>query len=96
MNERIVQRITIESMLTTTDNPYDPFTQFDQWFAQDMALGYHTLQYLADMVYTSDELSEADKLQAQESGIDEILKYNVNGKYKRVSREIPNSALLFE
>jgi len=88
--------MAVESMLTTTDNPYDPFTQFDSWFAFDVTHGYHTLQYLADIVVTSDQLSEADQLLAQEQGIDEILEFNVNGMFKKVSREIPNSDLLFE
>lgn len=28
-----------ESMLTTYDNPYDPFTHFDEWLAYDLRNG---------------------------------------------------------
>ena len=27
------------AMLTTSDNPYDPFTQFDEWYAFDERKG---------------------------------------------------------
>ena len=45
--------------LTTEDNPYDPFDEFDEWFAFDVSQGYHTCAYLARVVATSTELSEA-------------------------------------
>lgn len=80
-----------ESMLTTTDNPHDPFTDYDNWYAHDFRMGYHTPSYLARIVFTSDELSEADRLAAVESAVDEIVFYNVNGLYRKVIKEIPDS-----
>jgi len=77
-----------QSMLTTIDNPFDPFTQFDEWFAFDEAKGYHTCSYLARITRTSDELSEADESLAIETAIDEIVKLNVLGIYKKISKEI--------
>lgn len=74
-----------EHMLTTVDNPFDPFTQFDEWLAFDRRSGYNTLEFLARVVITSSELSEADQLQAIEDGIDEIVRENVNGMYRKVS-----------
>jgi len=72
------------TMLTTIDNPFDPFTQFDEWLAFDEDNGYYTCAYLARVTITSDELSEADEELAIEDAIDEIIKYNVLGLYKRV------------
>ena len=72
------------TMLTTIDNPFDPFTQFDEWFAFDEDNGYHTCAYLARITVTSDELSEADEDQAIENAIDEIIKFNLLGLYKKV------------
>lgn len=80
----------IESMLTTIDNPWDPFTQWDLWLSYDMALGYNTSGFLARIVITSDELSESDQRLAHEMAINEIVAENVTGIYKKVSREIPN------
>lgn len=73
------------SRLTTTDNPFDPFKQWQQWFQWDHAAGYDTPSYLARIVVTSDELSEADQDEAVEAAIDEILYENVLGIYKRAS-----------
>lgn len=77
-----------ESMLTTIDNPFDPFDQYDEWYAYDTQLGHHTTSFLARIVVTSDDLSEADQRFAIESAIDEIIIENVSGLYKKVSREV--------
>lgn len=37
-------------VLTTVDNPYDPFTQEDAWLAYDLSKGYNTNAYLNRMV----------------------------------------------
>lgn len=79
-----------DSMLTTIDNPYDPFTQFDEWYAFDESKGYHTCGYLARIAKTSDELSEKDEALAIESAIDEIVKLNILGIYKKVTKEESN------
>ena len=75
----------VEHMLTTVDNPYDPFTQFDAWYSFDVAMGYHTSAYLARITITSDELSETDQSLAIERAIDEIVKENILGVYRKVS-----------
>lgn len=75
-------------MLTTIDNPYDPFTEFDEWDAYDRQAGYNTCGYLARIVRTSDELSEADQEVAIDEAIDEIVELNVLGVYKKVYKEL--------
>jgi hypothetical protein len=75
-----------EYMLTTVDNPYDPFTQWDEWYAWDMTAGYHTPGLLARMVRTSDDLSDADQHQAIQMAIDECVRENVLGVLKKVQR----------
>lgn len=78
-----------EHMLTTTDNPFDPVTQFDDWNAYDMRVGHHTLAYLGRVIITSNELSEADQSLAIEYAIDEIVRENINGLYRKV--RVPDS-----
>lgn len=74
-------------MLTTVDNPYDPFDQFDEWYAFDVASGYHTASFLGRIVKGSDQLSEEDQEFATEIAIDEIVKENTLGVYRKVVRE---------
>lgn len=75
-----------EHMLTTTDNPYNPFTQYDLWWAFDEAQGYHTPAYLARITFSSDELSEVDQDLAIEEGINRAIEENPLGIYRRASR----------
>lgn len=72
-------------MLTTVDNPFNPFTQFDEWLSYDSAQGYHTPSYLARVTITSDDLSDADQYAAIQDAIDEIVEQNINGLYRKVS-----------
>ena len=75
-----------EVMLTTADNPYDPFTQFDQWFAYDEQKGYHTCAYLARMTKTSSQLTDMLYNDEVDRAIDRILKLNLTGNYVKVKR----------
>jgi hypothetical protein len=72
-------------MLTTVDNPYSPFTQFDEWLQFDQSSGYYTTQYLARLTLSSVELSDTDQSNAIEYAIDEIVLENVNGVYRKVA-----------
>jgi hypothetical protein len=75
-----------EYMLTTYDNPYDPFTQWDEWYAWDMRAGYHTPGLLARVSRVSLDLSDADQYLAVQDAIDEIAQENVSGVHKKVKR----------
>ena len=77
-------------MLTTIDNPYDPFSQFDEWLAFDEEKGYFTCEYLARMTYTSDILTEEENAAEVERAIDDICRLNVLGIYKKVVKDDQN------
>ena len=74
-------------MLSTSDNPFSPWHQFDAWYAWDTVMGHHSLSYLARVAKYSSELSEADQDLAIEWAIDEILEHNVNGLYIKVKED---------
>lgn len=71
-------------LVTTIDNPFNPFTQFDEWYAFDTEKGYNTCSYLARIANTSNELSDEDQALEINNAVDEIVRMNVNGLYKRV------------
>jgi hypothetical protein len=74
-------------LLTTEDNPYNPFTQYNEWYAFDVIHGYNTCGYLARIAHTSDELSEEDEHVVIQNAIDEIVLLNITGNYKKVREE---------
>lgn len=76
----------IEYMLTTVDNPFDPFTRFDEWLAYDTRLGYNTPSLLGRLTINSSNLSEPDQARAIQVAIDEIVNENVSGMFRKVSR----------
>lgn len=71
-------------MLSTSDNPFSPVTDWDRWFAWDAAVGYHTPSFLARVVHLSPALSLADEDAAIEDAIEEICRENVLGIYIKV------------
>jgi hypothetical protein len=71
-------------MLTTVDNPFSPFTQFDEWLQFDESSGYYTTQYLARITLSSGDLSDADQSNAIEIAIQEAVTENINGMYRKV------------
>lgn len=76
--------------ITTVDNPYDPFTQFSNWFMYDTEKGYNTCGYLARIANIDDEMTEQEAELETERAIDEIIKYDFMNIYKKVT--INNSA----
>ena len=75
------------AMLTTIDNPFDPFEEFDQWYAYDVSKGYNCCGYLAKIAKTSDALPDNLNHQEIERAIDEICELNINGLYKKVYKK---------
>ena len=71
--------------ITTFDNPYDPFEQFTLWYFYDVTKGYNTCGLLGRIARTSDQLSDVENEQEIERAIDEIIKYDVENIYTKVS-----------
>lgn len=75
----------IEYMLTTIDNPFDPFTQYREWYQWDVQSGYHSVSLLGRIVRTSNELSDVDQLLAVQDAINEIVLENVSGAHTKIA-----------
>jgi hypothetical protein len=88
--------------ISTTDNPYDPFDDFEEWYAYDERHGYHTCAYLDRSCVTSESLSEEENLKNIEDGIDSIILFTpIAGYgddendlvfYKKIIKEIPDAS----
>jgi len=75
-----------EVFITTIDNPFNYFTQFEEWLAYDRQMGYYTCEYLARIARLADDLSEEQEQREIESAIDSIIEWN--GKfYKKIYKE---------
>lgn len=83
------------AMLTTVDNPFNPYDDFVKWYDYDCnVLGYNTCGYLARIV---DLLAENPKLKKRMDiledydhyvnnlAMDEIVKYDPFGIYIKVN-----------
>ena len=77
-----------EFVLTTIDNPFDPFEDFTSWFLFDVGKGYNSCSYLARIAKISDDMTEQEASAEIERAIDEIIKYDFMGIYKKVKRSI--------
>lgn len=76
------------SMLTTVDNPFDPFDEFTSWFLFDVEKGYNSCGKLMRIADVSDEMTQKEKDEAIEAAIDKIIAIDFLDIYKKTSRDI--------
>lgn len=70
-------------LLTTEDNPYNPFTDWDSWYNFDIFKGYDTCGLLARVAFTVDDFEDGGTLDAMR----QIVEYNLSGKHVIVTKE---------
>ena len=73
-------------MLTTVDNPNDPFDNFKEWYMYDVQKGYNSSSYLARIAKTSDEMTEFENDEEIERAIDEIIEHDFMNIYVKVKK----------
>lgn len=73
-----------ETWVTTLDNPWNFFTNFDEWNAFDQQKGYNTCAYVARICMASNEMSEEERENEIEHAVDEICRLNLTGNYKKI------------
>lgn len=80
------------TMLTTIDNPYNPFKHFEEWLAYDEMKAREEQRptccgYLARIATESQDISENELDEVLEMAIDEICELNLSGKFLKISEE---------
>lgn len=76
----------MKSMLTTFDNPFDPFDEFDSWYRFDVDKGYNSCSFLDRIARTSDQLSDFENEKEIERAINEIITYDPLNIYTKVTQ----------
>lgn len=76
----------VECMLTTFDNPFDPFDQFDEWLSFDKEKGYNSCERLGRIVVLSDDMTEKEVDEATERAINQIIIEDPFNIYKKFIR----------
>mgnify|MGYP003498965169 CR=1 FL=1 len=77
-----------QCLLTTIDNPYDPFEQFDDWFRYDTEFGYDCCSKVARIANVSEDMSDEEYLDETEKAIDAIIQHDFTNTYKKVTKEL--------
>lgn len=73
-----------QCLLTTIDNEYNPFTQWDQWYEFDTRMGYNTCALLGYFSYATSDLDEEDYEIETNNAIDRVLAFNPFGRHMKV------------
>ncbi len=78
--------------LSTFDNPWNPFTQFDEWFQFDTEKGYNSCSLLARVAKISLSLGEDENLRIISDAIDEIIANDELDVYIKIPKEPPDTS----
>lgn len=74
MDDYQLQTTVVDTMLTTLDNPYNPFTDYDKWWQWDKNNNYNTPELLARVMGdTSDALDDVEVAQIQATAMNWII-----------------------
>lgn len=76
-----------EYILTTVDNPWNYFTQFDEWYKFDIEHGYDCCGTVARVAKTSNDLPEKINIMITNDAINSIIRNDCLNIYKKVARE---------
>ena len=76
-----------ECKLTTFDNPFDPFEQFDSWLLFDNEKGYNSCGKLMRIAQISDDMSQVEIDDEIERAIDVIIANDFTNTFKKVERQ---------
>ena len=78
-------------MLTTIDNPFDPFEDFTSWFMFDIEKGYNSCGRLMRIAKVTDDMSQKEYDEAIETAIDELIIIDFLDIYRKVTKDTSES-----
>lgn len=75
-------------MLSTIDNPFNPFEDYSSWLMFDKEKGYDSAERLMRIAKLSDDMTQKEENEEIERAIDEIIKYDFLNVYTKVSKTL--------
>ena len=78
----------VRCFLTTTDNPYSPYDEFEKWYQFDSDHGYNSSGLLMRLAETSSQFTDNENAYEVEKAIDRIVAADPLNLYKKVKIEI--------
>jgi hypothetical protein len=72
-------------MLTTVDNPYNPFEDFNRWYVWDELHGYGSCEMIARIIKETTGMSKEEEALAVEDAIDKIVLNDFTTLYRKVN-----------
>ena len=76
-----------EVTVTTIDNPFNPFEDFNSWFMFDIEKGYYTSSRLARLTNLKDNMTQKEENEEVERAVDELIRIDPLDMYIKVVRE---------
>lgn len=71
-------------MITTIDNPYNPFEDFENWYLYDIEKGYFTCESLARLINEDKLFTDKQKDEETNRAIDRLIQIDPLAIYKKV------------
>ena len=75
-------------MLSTIDNPFNPFEDYSSWLMFDKEKGYDSAERLMRIAKLTDDMTQKEENEEIERAIDEIIKYDILNVYVKVSKTL--------
>ena len=75
-------------MLSTIDNPFNPFEDYSSWLMFDKEKGYDSAERLTRIAKLTDDMTQKEENEEIERAIDEIIKYDILNVYVKVSKTL--------
>lgn len=80
--------IVKQSMITTFDNPFDPFEQFHEWYSFDKEHDYDSSEKVMRLANIADDMPEIVQIRAINSAIDRLIALDFANIYTKVTKNL--------
>lgn len=78
----------VRCFLTTFDNPYSPYEEFEKWYQYDVDHGYNSSGLLMRIAETSSQFTDNENAYEIERAIDKIVIADPANNFKKLKLDI--------